>query len=389
MRGFGTMIDHWAIDNLFDWMVDGARPSASAKEIVDTLCITLVAAGVPIDRFALFIYTLDPNIVGRRFTWTPSQGVTVSEGKMGLFSTEEYTANPLPTVVAKRVSIRRRLVDPDSPRDYKIVGELIADGFTDYLAQPLIYTTGETNAASWSTKASAGFSDEEADVLQRVNKPLARLTETYMLRINAATILSAYVGRNSGDRILGGKIHRGDGEEIEAAILFTDLVNFTALSNTLDGPDIVAMLNDVFDLMVPPVANHGGEILKFLGDGFFAIFPYEGHAAFSRSVLATSTAVAEAEAALANSSLGATMSFRSAIHAGPFHYGNIGGSNRLDFTAIGRPVNYTARLLQAASALACPRVLSALAAGCLGDAARPVAEMEFKGFEGKQSVFTY
>ena len=71
--------------------------------------------------------------------------------------------------------------------------------------------------------------------------------------LNAATILSAYVGRNSGDQILNGKIHRGDGEEIEAAILFTDIVGFTALSNTMAGPEIVSMLNDAFDLMVPPV----------------------------------------------------------------------------------------------------------------------------------------
>ena len=72
---------------------------------------------------------------------------------------------------------RRRLADPDCPRDYIIVGELIAEGFTDYLAQPLVYTTGETNVASWSTKAPGGFSEEGADALSRVNAPLARLTE--------------------------------------------------------------------------------------------------------------------------------------------------------------------------------------------------------------------
>ena len=60
-----------------------------------------------------------------------------------------------------------------------IVDELIADGFTDYLVQPIIYTTGETNAASWSSKADGGFSDEAALVLERINQPLARLTEAY------------------------------------------------------------------------------------------------------------------------------------------------------------------------------------------------------------------
>lgn len=383
------MIDRLAIDRLVEWMVDGARSSASAQDIVRSICDALVAAGIPVDRFALFIYPLDPNIVGRRYTWTPGEGVQIAEGKIGLFSTEDYRANPLPDVIATGVPIRRRLGDPDCPRDYRIVGELMAEGFTDYLAQPLFFTTGETNVASWSTKAAGGFVKEAADALYRVNAPLARLAETYILRLNAATILSAYVGRNSGGRILSGKIHRGDGEEIEAVILFTDLIDFTSLTSTLDGPATVALLNDVFDLMVPPVTTHGGEILKFLGDGFFAIFPYEGADELGRSVVATSRAVIEAEDALAGSALGPRMSFRSAIHAGRFHYGNVGGAGRLDFTAIGQPVSYAARLLQAASSLACRRVLSAEAAHCLGDAARPVAEMPFKGFEGMQAVYTY
>jgi adenylate cyclase len=383
------MINLKAIDELIDWMVDGARPSANAREIVGAVCSTLVTAGIPVDRFALFIYTLDPNLIGHRFAWTPAGGANVSAGKLGLFSTDEYTANPLPNVVENRIPVRRKLCDPATPHDYKIVSELIADGFTDYFVQPIIYTTGETNAVSWSTKADGGFHDEALAVLERVNKPLARLTETYLLRLNAATILSAYVGRNSGDQILSGKVHRGDGEEIEAAILFTDLVNFTAMSDALDGPQTVAILNDVFDLMVPPVADHGGEILKFMGDGFFAIFPYKGEQGREKSVVASSHAVTDAENALGGSSLGDLVSFRSAIHAGRFHYGNVGGANRLDFTAIGRPVNYAARLLQAAGSLNAPRVLSNLTADCLGDSVRLIGEMEFKGFEGRQLVFAY
>jgi adenylate cyclase len=383
------MIDLKAIGELIDWMIDGARPATTAPELVESVCSTLVKAGIPVDRFALFIYTLDPTLIGHRFAWTPDGGAIVSEGRLGLFSTEEYTANPLPNVVENRVSVRRKLCDPATPHDYKIVGELIADGFTDYFAQPIIYTTGETNAVSWSSKADSGFSDEALAVLDRVNRPLARLTETYLLRINAATILSAYVGRNSGDQILSGKVHRGDGEEIEAAILFTDLVNFTAMSDALDGPQTVAILNDVFDMMVPPVADHGGEILKFMGDGFFAIFPYKGEEGREKSVVASSRAVANAEGAVAASSLGDLISFRSAIHAGRFHYGNVGGANRLDFTAIGRPVNYAARLLQAAGSLNAPRVLSNLTADCLGDSVRLIGEMEFKGFEGRQLVFAY
>ena len=92
---------------------------------------------------------------------------------------------------------------------------------------------------------------------------------------------------------------------------------------------------------------------------------------------------------MAGAAVGERVSFRSAIHAGRFHYGNIGGANRLDFTAIGRPVNYTARLLAAASALKLRRVASELVAPHLGVPATLAEAVAFKGFAGTQPVFTY
>ncbi len=91
------MIDAAAIDELVDWMIDGARPSASARQIIDGICRRVVGAGVPVGRFALFINTLHPNVVGRRFTWTPEDGVAMRDGSIGLFSREEYIRNLLPT----------------------------------------------------------------------------------------------------------------------------------------------------------------------------------------------------------------------------------------------------------------------------------------------------
>ena len=383
------MIDKKAIDALCAWMIDGARPSANARDIIEGICRRLTAAGVPIGRFALFINTLHPNVAGRRFAWTPEEGVTLREGGLGLFTMDEYVNNPLPLVTSKQVTLRRRLTDPDALFEYVILGELAAEGFTDYLAQPLIFTTGETHAATFSTKAEHGFPEEAIAAIEHIRRPLARLVEAYLLRLNAASILSAYVGRNSGDQVLAGKVHRGDGEEIEAAILFTDLVGFTALSNRHSGPEIVTLLNDAFDVMVPPVEERGGEILKFLGDGFFAIFPYRREEDVAGAVKAASEAVMEGEARLAESEAGKTAGFRSAIHAGRFHYGNIGGANRLDFTAIGRPVNYTARLLSAASALAQKRVASADTAPHLCVPPTLAGEVPFKGFDGPQKVFAY
>lgn len=383
------MIDGAAIDELFDWMIDGARPSANERQVVDDICRRLVGAGLPVDRFALFVQTLHPNVAGRRFLWTPAEGVTINDGPIGLYERDEYVLNPLPTVTAKQVSIRRRLNNPDARWDYAILGELTAEGFTDYLAQPLVFTNGEAHGVTWSTKSEGGFTEEAIEVLERIRRPLARLVEAYLLRANAAAILSVYVGRNSGEQILQGRVHRGDGEEIDAAILFIDLIGFAALSNTRSGHEIVLLLNDAFDIMVPPVEAHGGELLKFLGDGFFAIFPYGRKRTLAGAVKAASQAVMEGERKLADTAIGKLAGFRSAIHAGRFHYGNIGGASRLDFTAIGQPVNYAARLLAAASDLDETRVASAETVPHLCMPARPVAQIPFKGFDGLQQIYAY
>jgi adenylate cyclase len=382
-------VDHLAIDALVAWMIDGAPPSGDAGRIIAAICERVVAAGVPVDRFALFMNTLHPNIAARRFRWTQSGGVEVNEVELDIFSQEQYQRNPLPRVTVDGVPIRRRLTDPSALSEFQILGELRAEGFTDYLAQPLVFTTGETHAATWSTKSECGFSLEQIDALDVLRRPLARLTEAYLLRLNAASILSAYIGRGGGEQILQGRVHRGDGEEIDAAILFTDVIDFTRLSNTLSGPQMVAILNDAFDIMVPPVEANGGEILKFLGDGFFAIFPYGGERTMEDAVKAASMTIMEGESRLAASELGKTIAFRSALHAGRFHYGNIGGANRLDFTAIGRPINYAARLLAGASDLSLRRVASSEVAEHLCCMPRVATEVPFKGFEGLQKIYVY
>jgi adenylate cyclase len=396
MLGFGRkdgsgarMIDVAAIDELVDWMIDGARPGSNVRQSFDAIGRRLVGAGVPIGRFALFVQTLHPNIAGRRMLWTPEDGANFTEGGIGLYSRDEYVKNPLPTVTSRQVTIRRRLNNPNLLSDYPILGELVAEGFTDYVAQPLIFTSGETHAVTWSTKHKDGWGDDAIAVLERIRRPLARLVEAHLLRLNAASIISAYVGRNSGEQILSGRVHRGDGEEIDAAILFTDLIGFATLSNTRTGPEIVAVLNEAFDIMVPPVEAHGGEILKFLGDGFFAIFPYGEKTTLAGAVKAASEAVMEGEKKLAEAEAGKLLGFRSAIHAGRFHYGNIGGANRLDFTAIGQPVNYAARLLAVASDLSLARVASPITAGHLCLPSRLVGEATFKGFNGLQPVYAW
>jgi adenylate cyclase len=98
--------------------------------------------------------------------------------------------------------------------------------------------------------------------------------------------------------------------------------------------------------MSEPIARHGGEILKFIGDGLLAIFPLDRPSACANLL----HAVAEARQAMAalNKSNGETgrapLNYGIGVHVGDVMYGNIGSLTRLDFTVIGPAVNMASRL---------------------------------------------
>ena len=103
--------------------------------------------------------------------------------------------------------------------------------------------------------------------------PLARLVEITNLRRTASILLDTYVGNRAGERILGGQIRRGHTDTMDAAIWLSDLRGFTALSDRLPAETVVDILNRYFDCQVSAIRTHGGEVLKFMGDGLLAVFP--------------------------------------------------------------------------------------------------------------------
>jgi adenylate cyclase len=88
-----------------------------------------------------------------------------------------------------------------------------------------------------------------------------------VLHESTVQILSTYVGRNAGARVLSGNILRGHTEAIPAVVLFADLRSFTTLSNTRSASEVIEILNSFFDAAETAISDNGGEVLKFLGDG--------------------------------------------------------------------------------------------------------------------------
>ncbi|HEX9465632.1 MAG TPA: adenylate/guanylate cyclase domain-containing protein, partial [Alphaproteobacteria bacterium] len=307
---------------------------------------------------------------------------------------ESYQRSPIVHVYQTGTGLRRRLDDPKASDDFPILGELRAEGVTDYLVSPLIFSNGEIHGVTWTTRRSGGFTDDEIAGIDAVVKPLARVAEIWALRRMATTLLNTYVGTHTGERILAGGIRRGHVETIHAVIWLSDMRGFTPLADRLPPRTLVELLNRYFDCQVPDIMEHGGEVLKFIGDGLLAIFPVASDESDAEWVCGEVLAVARTvrakiaalRGALAIEGLG-DVRFGLALHLGEVLYGNIGGGDRLDFTCIGPAVNLAARVEKLTGKLGRTVLASGRFARHCAAELGPVGEFALAGFTALQMVF--
>ena len=375
------------------WLAAGARSAPTTEAVLAELCERLTAAGLSLARVGVFVRTLHPNSIGRRFVRRPGQPVEITDGDFELLQDEEYLRSPGAVVQREGKAIRRRLCDPNSPMDFPVLAEFKAAGVTDYFASPLIFTDGTTHVATWSTERAGGFSASDMQTLEAVVPSLARVAEIRSLRRVMVTLLDTYIGHQSGERILAGRIRRGDTEAIRAVIWLSDLRGFTALADRLPGPTVIALLNRYYDCQIPAILARGGEVLKLMGDGLLAIFPVASEEAAATVCAAALEAAREARAQIAalrdpvgDGSVD-RLHFGLALHIGELLYGNIGGGNRLDFTCIGPTVNLAARLERLSAELGRSVLVSADFACYRPARLTPLGDFALRGFAHRSQVF--
>ncbi len=384
------MID--PITAITDWLTDGARSTPVPSDMMAECCERLIAAGLPLWRVGVFVRTLHPEIFGRNFIWRPGADVVVGSVDFDIQEAPEFISSPLAIVFRDATEVRVRLDDP-AGEQFPFFNELRAEGVTDYIALPLTFVDGIIHGASWTTKQEGGFTDAQLAALKRVVPPLARLIEVIGMRRVAVTLLDTYVGPRAGQRILAGQIRRGHTETMHAAIWLSDLRGFTALSDRLPPEQVVEILNLYFDCQVAAIQKHGGEVLKFMGDGLLAVFPIDGDdgeavVVCGRALQAASEArMAVAAMEFVSGDTTERFRFGVALHVGRLLYGNIGGGNRLDFTCIGPAVNLAARLERIAGSLHRTIVASgAFVATCRADWS-DLGEFPIAGVARSERVF--
>ena len=373
--------------SVVDWLIDGARSAPLAQEVLTELCERLTACGLPLWRAMVFVRTLHPEVVGRRFVWRPDTGTVITEGSFDLLEREVYRNSPMVHVSTTGIPLRRRLADPDCPMDFPVLHDLREESVTDYVVSPLHFTNGELHTASWATRQPGGFSDADIELIDSIIAPLARVAEIRAYYRVAGNLLATYVGKNAGERVLAGRIRRGDTEEIHAAIWLSDMRGFTKLADRLPPQALVDLLNRYFDCQVPPILEHGGEVLKFMGDGLLAIFPIGGDPGKVCAAALKAARVARTNVAALTATEADSVRFGLALHVGSVLYGNIGSGNRLDFTCIGPAVNLAARLEKLAGRLGRTILASQeFAKYCRRDF-MPIGEFAIAGFAEEQTAF--
>jgi adenylate cyclase len=381
------------LQKIADWLIDGARSAPSPPQMMAETCERLVAAGLPLWRVGIFVRMLHPDLIGRNFIWRPGAEVVIGSADFDVLDSPQFKSSPLAIVFGEGREgreVRYRLDDPDSRR-FPFFDDMRAEGVTDYIALPLLPIEGAAHVSSWTTRQPGGFSDQQLNDLRLLVKPLARVIEIIGLRRRASLLLDTYVGNRAGERILGGQIRRGHAETMHAAIWLSDLRGFTALSDRLPAETVVDILNHYFDCQVAAIRAHGGEVLKFMGDGLLAVFPVADHDVHEvcGEVLGAARESRTSVAGL-HYPIGETVErfrFGVALHVGKILYGNIGGGNRLDFTCIGPAVNLAARLEKIAGRLHRTVVASAGFAGICAGGWEDLGEFPIAGFAKAERVY--
>jgi class 3 adenylate cyclase len=330
------------------WLMSGTRDERFIDNIFGELCMRLQRAGIPVKRASLHFLIHHPQWLGARMIWADGmREAEISRVDYDVRGRSEYIGSPANEIYEGAAEVRENLEgDPKLGRKHAVYDEMRAKGLTDYVAWPLYHTLGKRHLVTFATDRPGGFDDAHIAALVQLVPLLALVSEIRIKNRLARTLLETYVGSHASEMVLAGATRRGSGTTVRAAIMICDLRDFTRISDNWPRDDVIDLLNSYFDAMSEPIARHGGEILKFIGDGLLAIFPLDQPSACANLL----HAVAEARQAMAalNKSNGETgrapLNYGIGVHVGDVMYGNIGSQTRLDFTVIGPAVNMASRL---------------------------------------------
>ena len=377
------------------WLMDVPRVDDSAQTFLHALAGGLQAGGLPLSRVSFALMTMHPEVLWRTVQWSEGDGIRVVDQPHARLKDPFFTKSPVAKLRAGAPPIRVRLEGAE-PLPFPICDDLRAEGAADYYAQGLPFSNGQISHVSWTTRAAGGFHPDALAALDALVPFLARRLELESAYYGTRALLDVYLGHNAARRVLAGSFQRGRGELIDAAIWFSDMRGFTALSDRAPPELVIEVLDAYFDAVANAVSAGGGEVLKFIGDAVLAIFPVGGDGNAKDACRRALAAATESLAAVDRLRVGAgteaeePLGIGVALHLGAVMYGNIGARERLDFTVISSSVNEASRLESLCKQLGTPLALSEAFVNA-AQAEEEIVDLgahALKGVKAKLRVFT-
>ena len=396
------------------WLTQAGLAGAPETDIFSAFCDRCVAAGIPLGRAHMAIDTLHPVHEGRLFRWGygPNESPVHEYGRTSLErldasgsvsldvqAAEVWRRSPFNNLLQTSASLLRRRLNTDTKDEFSMLPDWFAAGMTDYVAIITRFAAegviGEMDAvySSWGTRAPDGFNNGQIATLEHIVPYLGLAIKSVSLVRMTRTLMETYLGRDAGQRVLSGRIVRGVAERIDAVVWFSDLRGFTRITDTT--PELmIPLLNDYSDVIVSAIHEHGGDVLKLIGDGILAIFTAESRMQACNAALAAAIAarkgVAELKERRAAEDKPVTDVYLG-LHVGEVFYGNVGSRERLDFTVLGPAVNETSRIAAMCRSIDQPVLMSAAFAN-VGDIKRrlvSVGRYALRGVAHPQELFTF
>ena len=404
------------IIELHVWAVSEGLRGTAAAPLFDGLCQRLVTAGLPLWRAFAGMKTLHPQWGGYGYTWwrhlnaiRPQQFERGDEYEQGVLNSpigslirlgeERAAANPVGDA-DPWLHLRRRLTGPEAQLDFPSLAEYAAAGATDYFAEVVRFgadgdpSRGTGVGYSFATDRSEGFHEDDLTLVKAVLPVVSLAMMTHAGYTIASGLLGAYLGDDAGRRVHAGAVERGSVESIRAVLWYADMRGFTATADATAGPVVIELLDEVFETLTASLRPRGGQVLKFLGDGMLAIFPFHDG---TREQVCRQALDAAAEAMHAIDRLNVArreagkpaVAVDLALHLGDVLYGNVGAVDRLDFTVIGPAVNEAARIELLCEPLGRNVLVSEELATAVGESRRlvPLGRHKLRGVRDVREVY--
>lgn len=409
------MIADEQLDELVAWLAAAGLAGQPELALLTGFCERAITAGLPLARAHVLIDTLDPVHEGRVVRWGFDPSLP-SEQDYGRTSPAAGSATPglVLAPAAQHIDawrgspfyrmretgeslLRRRLPAADET-EFKVLPEMRAAGFTDYVAIINRFAAegsiGEMDCvySSWVTRHPEGYRTEHIAALQRLVPFLALAVKSVALTRMTGTLMQTYLGRDAGRRVLSGRIMRGVADRIDTVLWFSDLRGFTRITD-MTPEHVIPLLNDYADVIVSAIHEQDGDVLKLMGDGILAIFTADDRNHACNAALAAAVAarrgVAELNERRTAGGLPITDMYLG-LHVGEALYGNIGSRERLDFTVVGPAVNEVSRIAAMCRPAEQPMLVSAAFAQIGSNKARliSVGRYALRGVGQPQELFT-